>query len=201
MMTAEKWIDLDDIALWDANPNIGDLGATYNSIKRFGFYGYAVLWRGVCKGGNHSVKALRWLRRDGDWTPTGDGIRVVDGAWQVRYFDISHMDEATSNAFALALNRTARLGHDDPAMLLTLLQEIEQGSEELREAAGYDTDDVDELLYLVNLNNEGREDNPPEEFPSYDEEIETEYCCPRCNYRWSGKPNADKGGDDDDDAV
>jgi len=29
---------------------------------------------------------------------------------------------------------------------------------------------------------------PPEDFKSYDEEIDTEYCCPKCGYQWSGKP-------------
>lgn len=28
----------------------------------------------------------------------------------------------------------------------------------------------------------------PEEFRSYDETLETEYCCPKCGYEWSGKP-------------
>lgn len=29
---------------------------------------------------------------------------------------------------------------------------------------------------------------PPSEFPAYDDDIETHYCCPKCNYEWSGKP-------------
>lgn len=29
---------------------------------------------------------------------------------------------------------------------------------------------------------------PPEDFGEYDEDIETEYCCPKCGYEWSGKP-------------
>ena len=28
----------------------------------------------------------------------------------------------------------------------------------------------------------------PDAFQTYDEEIETEYCCPKCGYEWSGKP-------------
>jgi len=28
----------------------------------------------------------------------------------------------------------------------------------------------------------------PEEFPEYGEDIETEYCCPKCGYQWSGRP-------------
>jgi hypothetical protein len=29
---------------------------------------------------------------------------------------------------------------------------------------------------------------PPEEFGEYGEDIETQYCCPKCGYKWSGKP-------------
>ena len=29
----------------------------------------------------------------------------------------------------------------------------------------------------------------PEDFKSYDENINTEYCCPKCGYKWSGKQN------------
>jgi hypothetical protein len=30
---------------------------------------------------------------------------------------------------------------------------------------------------------------PPEEFPEFDEDIETEHKCPKCGYEWSGKIN------------
>ncbi len=36
---------------------------------------------------------------------------------------------------------------------------------------------------------------PPADFPSFGEDINTQYCCPKCGYRWSGKPNAG-GGDE-----
>ena len=29
---------------------------------------------------------------------------------------------------------------------------------------------------------------PPDDFNSYDEDIETQYCCPKCGYEWSGQP-------------
>ncbi len=28
----------------------------------------------------------------------------------------------------------------------------------------------------------------PEDFKEYGEDIETKYCCPKCGYQWSGKP-------------
>lgn len=30
---------------------------------------------------------------------------------------------------------------------------------------------------------------PPEDFKEYSEDIDTVYCCPKCGYKWSGKPN------------
>lgn len=32
---------------------------------------------------------------------------------------------------------------------------------------------------------------PPEDFKSFDETIETQYCCPKCGYRWSGKADTE----------
>lgn len=29
---------------------------------------------------------------------------------------------------------------------------------------------------------------PPASFPQFDENLSTEFCCPKCSYRWSGKP-------------
>lgn len=29
---------------------------------------------------------------------------------------------------------------------------------------------------------------PPDDFASYDEDLETQYQCPKCKYEWSGKP-------------
>ena len=38
-------------------------------------------------------------------------------------------------------------------------------------------------------NNESVDDaKPPEDFKEFDEDTETQYCCPKCSYEWSGKP-------------
>jgi len=50
--------------------------------------------------------------------------------------------------------------------------------------------EVDDLLswgfeaFELGINN----DDPPDEFKEYDEKIETQYCCPKCSYVWSGRP-------------
>lgn len=48
-----------------------------------------------------------------------------------------------------------------------------------------------ELAERAGMYGENGGNQPPEEFASYDENIETAYCCPKCGYRWSGKPNSD----------
>lgn len=71
--------------------------------------------------------------------------------------------------------------------------------------ANYDAQRLDDLLRDVNSDQpaiqqmlaelaekSGLAYEPPEapnDFNEYDEDIETEYCCPKCGYRWSGKPN------------
>lgn len=36
----------------------------------------------------------------------------------------------------------------------------------------------------------GDPSSAPDSFSEYGEDIETDYCCPKCGYKWSGKPNA-----------
>ena len=38
------------------------------------------------------------------------------------------------------------------------------------------------------LEDEKDDKEPPADFGEYGEDIETEYCCPKCGYQWSGKP-------------
>ena len=58
--------------------------------------------------------------------------------------------------------------------------------------ASVETEDAAVKAMLDGLAAQGAEPaleaaTPPEEFPEYDENIETEYRCPKCGYSWSGK--------------
>jgi hypothetical protein len=44
-------------------------------------------------------------------------------------------------------------------------------------------EDIDQLLGLA-----GDKVLAPDGFDEYDENLETQYCCPKCGYNWSGKP-------------
>ena len=75
---------------------------------------------------------------------------------------------------------------DDRTMLAELLQEVSQSSNIVLEALGSSVGGLDALL--SELANEALEVEPPDDFKEVDEDIETQYCCPKCNYEWSGKP-------------
>lgn len=36
---------------------------------------------------------------------------------------------------------------------------------------------------------------PPAQFPAFGENIPTDFCCPKCGYKWSGKPTPESDGD------
>ena len=76
---------------------------------------------------------------------------------------------------ALSDNRAAELAEWDPAVLQSFMDD------------GLDLEQFwfpDELSGVL-----AHQENAiaPEDFASYDEDIETEHECPRCHYQWSGK--------------
>lgn len=99
---------------------------------------------------------------------------------------------------------------DDKQLLPVVYVELDEAEEAQALAsydfitylAEYDRDNLDALLRDVQtddsrvqaLLSDLADDNgllvmdAPEAFPEYDDDIETEYCCPKCGYEWSGKP-------------
>ena len=66
------------------------------------------------------------------------------------------------------------------------------------ELVGLKAEDYDLLLMgfdqseIVNMLTAAEPPEPPKEFQGVDEDIETEFTCPSCNYKWSGQPSYDK---------
>lgn len=146
----DRWIKLDDVVLWDANPNQGDVVQIALSIKQHGYNRVIGLWEdAIVKVGNHTVKALTHLRRSG-WNPFGDGVRVDDDdVWWVRYLDITHLDQVQSNSFAIADNRASELSSRDEQLLAELLTEIANQDDISLPATGYDQDELDRLFHKL----------------------------------------------------
>lgn len=55
------------------------------------------------------------------------------------------------------------------------------------ESLGSSREELDALLEQL-ANEQLEQIEAPNNFKEYDESIETEYSCPKCNYKWSGKP-------------
>jgi ParB-like chromosome segregation protein Spo0J len=147
-----------------------NLGAIKASLARFGQVKPIVVdAKGIVRAGNGTLEAARAL----GW----EKIAVVR----------TDLKGTEATAYAIADNRTAELAEWDDQGLAETLRALQSEDFDL-EAVGYDAAEVDALI--AGLGNEIVSDDatPPDEFPEHDESIDTEYRCPKCDYRWSGKP-------------
>lgn len=85
-----------------------------------------------------------------------------------------HWTSEKIRAFALADNRTAELSDWNKSVLAEQLLELEEEEFPI-EWLGFDS----ELKV---------EEKELEEFPSFDDDNETKYQCPKCSYEWNGAP-------------
>ena len=90
-------------------------------------------------------------------------------------------DSMTAVGFAIADNRTAELAEWDGDALDRLLGEVRVEDVRLQEM-------FDELAEAEgSLARAVQEPVPPEDFAEVGDDIQTEHCCPKCGYRWSGE--------------
>jgi len=90
--------------------------------------------------------------------------------------------DADEWAHLVADNRLAELAEADSAALKELLGELKAADFDL-DLAGFDAGALAALLA------ESAEPLPPEDFKGVDENLPTDFKCPRCGYAWSGKPS------------
>jgi ParB-like chromosome segregation protein Spo0J len=88
--------------------------------------------------------------------------------------------EADEWAHLVADNRLAELAEADESALKGLLAELKAGDFDL-DLAGFDAAALEALLA------DPPQPEAPDEFPEVDEDIPTDFQCPKCSYRWSGK--------------
>lgn len=88
--------------------------------------------------------------------------------------------EADEHSHMISDNRLAELAESDEAVLRELLSELKSADFSM-DLTGFDATALDALLTLP------VDPEPPAEFPEADENIPTEYTCPKCRYAWSGK--------------
>ena len=112
---------------------------------------------------------------------TPAGLQLIDGhlradadpdrKWPVLVLDVT---EAEADKLLAVYDPLSAMAAADAGKLDALLREIDTGSEALQ-------------AMLADLAKEsGLYVQPPDEFATVDETIETEHACPKCGYRWSG---------------
>lgn len=88
--------------------------------------------------------------------------------------------EAQRRAYVIADNQLALNAGWDKELLQVEFGELQELGFDLA-LTGFELGAISTLL--------AEPQGGPAEFASYDEGIETEFCCPKCQYKWSGKPS------------
>jgi rubrerythrin len=100
-----------------------------------------------------------------------------------RRMDIPNTDDPRAQLLSAAVNIVARNNYDPDGALLASLATDDDILKRMIEA------DEMSMKAVMDVANESVQ--PPADFGEYGENIEIAYCCPRCGYKWSGKPNQD----------
>jgi ParB-like chromosome segregation protein Spo0J len=123
----------------------------------------------------------------GDTIVAGHGVYLAAQHLGYTSLRVTHLPddwtEEQAMAYLVADNETRRGAEPDDAELAVLLDELQQADFDIA-AMGFDEAEYDALLDGLTP----QEVDAPEGFGEYDEDIETDYCCPKCGYEWSGKP-------------
>jgi ParB-like chromosome segregation protein Spo0J len=148
------------------------------SLARFGQVTPIVVdANNVVRKGNGTLMAARQL----GWA-----------ALKVTRTTLSGVDAA---AYGVVDNRSSEQAEWDDEVLATTLEAIRSEPDFPLEATGFDEAEVAALLEKIAGDHAGDFEGgslddveAPGDFAEHDEDIETEYRCPSCSYRWSGKP-------------
>lgn len=139
---------------------------------------------GLIAAGHGRYDAAAKVYADGGKLAYPNGDPIPDGTFPT--LDCTGWTPEQRRAYVLADNQVAT----EAGWNLDVL------SAELEALAGADFDlasigfDEDAMAALADLaGGDGRSPTPPDQFPEFDEGIETTHECPKCSYKWSGKPS------------
>ncbi len=144
-----------------------------NSIIKHGIFVPKFVWfddsdQAMTVDGHQTLSALRGLHEDGYVIPDIPFVEIdAHGA---------------KDAAEKLLQINSRYAMIDSEGALEWMQELDFEMPDIK--------DMIEDIEIPDLKEmEFKEDDiqPPEDFGEYDESIETDYCCPKCGYAWSGK--------------
>ena len=160
-------VEVGDVKPHPDNPRDGDIGAIAESVQAHGHYRPIGVSRDdVILAGNHTWQAIVQL----GWTHVA-----------ITRVPVTHQSPQ-ARRIMLADNRTAERASYDQQVLARVLQELADEDGGL-DGTGWDGDDLDKMLAAL------AEPDAPDAFPSVDDDLETDYRCPKCGYEWSGSPS------------
>ena len=187
-----EYIPLSQAIFWDENPKEHDVGALVTAIWRYGFQDpakYDAALKALVYGNGRMV-ALMMGKREGRNPPAGIALIEETDDWAVPVVfgnDLPSREVAT--AFALDHNSLTMAGGEfapwDIAKMYKesgYLDALQALAAEGELPVTADDEDLASLLAKMIV-------EPPESFKEFDEDIETEYTCPKCNYQWGGSPS------------
>lgn len=164
-------VDIDSLTFDPENARLHpekNMEAIKASLQRYGQLKPVVARTGsqVVVAGNGTLKAAREL------------------GWTLIAANVVEMTDAEAIGFGLADNRTAELAEWDAATV----ERLQAMLESLGEPA------VEPLTRAEIMRLRTAIPAAPTEFPSVDEDLETEHVCPRCGYGFSGGEVREVGG-------
>lgn len=136
-----------------------NLDAIAGSLTTFGQRRPLVVWDNIVIAGNGTLEAAKSL----GWETVE--ITRCPADWT----------HEQARAYALADNRTAELAEWDSEILASQLVELD--------AVGYDISD-----WGFEALTPPTDPKPLDDFASFDDDMETDYRCPKCTYEWNGSP-------------
>lgn len=200
-----KYMPIAEIPAAARNAKDHDLSSIRRSIETFGCVvaGEIDERTGQLVAGHGRREVLMQMQAEGANPP--EGVQLAeDGTWMAAIVrGWRSRSDADAEAYMIAHNRTNEKGGWDKDLLAESLKEIQQADEALLAATGYSADEaatlqealaadqhvIDGVLDDHDDDSASDEDGPsPEDFQEIDDDIPTDYQCPRCGYEWSGKP-------------
>jgi hypothetical protein len=158
-----KRMDVRDLNPFKDNPRRGRIDEIVESLRKHGQYRPVVVNLGTYTGRPNEVLA-------GNHTL----LAAQQLGWDELDAGVIDVDENMARSIMLADNRLADLGTYDNDVLAAVLADMPDLA-----GTGYSAEDLEALM--------PKDDQAPDDFPEFGDDIATEHCCPKCGSEWSGK--------------
>ena len=176
----QRVIETRKMRLGDITPNERNW-RTHNQAQRAALEGVLlqVGWVGA-------VLAYRSERNQGQLTFLDGHLRQEENPDLEVPVLISDLTDEEADLILATHDPISALAGADPVKLDALLSDLTSVSPGVQNLL---TDLAEKVgLYQDAPPPANSKDDQPDDFPTFDNDIDTEYCCPKCSYRWSGKP-------------